>query len=301
MSAKNTLTIHPSLATVSQAWEVYPEDFYPGGSYAELPFGRTRYWLLGPEMGRKLVLIHGLSIPSIVWKDIAPQLAERGYRVLMYGQSSFWMGDMSTPNTTRFFADQFSFLMQHLNWAKAILIGFSMASQQAGGAVAAGVVYHFPHLVEDHIVLIAPAGVSRLSELPPDLKTPPPSMVHRTIPAVPSTSRLLPDPTSEIVHLQCTHLTGFNDAISSSYKEGPVRAMAYAYQSDTFNGHEVLHLHGTNDRVVAYGAASNIPTLLPDGAHVELVTIEGAGHDLTISQAKLVLEELDRFLPQPTV
>ncbi len=58
---------------------------------------------------------------------------------------------------------------------------------------------------------------------------------------------------------------------------------------------------GTNDRAVAYAAASNIPALLPDEAHVELVTIEGAGHDLTISQAKLVLEELDRFLPGPTV
>ncbi len=51
---------------------------------------------------------------------------------------------------------------------------------------------------------------------------------------------------------------------------------------------------------MAYAAASNIPALLPDEAHVELVTIEGAGHDLTISQAKLVLEELDRFLSGPT-
>ncbi|KAG7447782.1 uncharacterized protein BT62DRAFT_930821 [Guyanagaster necrorhizus] len=77
--------------------------------------------------------------------------------------------------------------------------------------------------------------------------------------------------------------------------------MAYAYQSDAFDRHKVLHLHGTDDRVVAYAAASNIPVLLPDGTHVELVTIEDAGHDLTISQATLILEELDRFLPGPTV
>ncbi|KAK0207112.1 hypothetical protein DFS33DRAFT_1273438 [Desarmillaria ectypa] len=203
---------------------MYPESFYTGCYYAELPFDRTRYWLLGPEMGRRLVLIHGLSIPSIVWKDIASQLAKRGYRVLMYGTQygAFLCG--------------FSLLMQCLNWAKAILIG--------GGAVTVGVISHFPHLVEDHIVLIAPAGVTKIRiascELPSNLKTPPPSMVHRAIAAVPRTSRMRSDPTSEV-------------------------------------------------------PTSNIPTLLPDGANVELVTIEGAGHDLTISQAKLVLEELNRY------
>lgn len=33
----------------------------------------------------QLVLIHGLSIPAIVWKDVAPVLAARGFRVLLYG------------------------------------------------------------------------------------------------------------------------------------------------------------------------------------------------------------------------
>ena len=31
------------------------------------------------------VLIHGLSIPAMVWKDVAPTLAARGFRVLLYG------------------------------------------------------------------------------------------------------------------------------------------------------------------------------------------------------------------------
>lgn len=30
-------------------------------------------------------MIHGLSVPSIIWKDIAPELARRGYRILLYG------------------------------------------------------------------------------------------------------------------------------------------------------------------------------------------------------------------------
>ena len=96
-----------SLASLPQecrSWEIYPETYYPGGNYVDLPYGRvrlyscfsrcvffllsslqTRYWLYGPEDGAKVVLIHGLSIPSIIWKHIAPELVHRGMRVLVYG------------------------------------------------------------------------------------------------------------------------------------------------------------------------------------------------------------------------
>ena len=33
----------------------------------------------------KIVLIHGLSIPSLIWKDVALALAREGFRVLLYG------------------------------------------------------------------------------------------------------------------------------------------------------------------------------------------------------------------------
>jgi len=33
----------------------------------------------------QIVFIHGLSIPSLIWKDVAPALASHGYRVLLYG------------------------------------------------------------------------------------------------------------------------------------------------------------------------------------------------------------------------
>lgn len=107
-----TINVHPSLASLprgAKSWQIYPEDFYEGGEYVQFPHGRVRYWLIGPENGKKVclqaliraaaaivdlglasqqvVLIHGLSIPAIVWKDIAPRLAAKGYRVLLYGSS----------------------------------------------------------------------------------------------------------------------------------------------------------------------------------------------------------------------
>lgn len=39
------IVVHPSLASLapdSRSWSIYPEDYYPGGAYVSLPFGRVR-------------------------------------------------------------------------------------------------------------------------------------------------------------------------------------------------------------------------------------------------------------------
>ena len=70
---QESLHIHPSLAGVprsNRVWEIYDEDYFPGGGYAALPYGRVsqhldlsasyvhvyqvRYWLMGPEDGEKV-------------------------------------------------------------------------------------------------------------------------------------------------------------------------------------------------------------------------------------------------------
>jgi hypothetical protein len=43
-----------ALGPASPHWAVYPEDFFPGGAYVELPHGRTRYWVFGPEDGKRV-------------------------------------------------------------------------------------------------------------------------------------------------------------------------------------------------------------------------------------------------------
>ena len=121
----NPPVVHPSLASLPPScpsWSVYPEDYYHGGSYVMFPHGRVRSdhhypWKVADTPHRRdtgsldqrmargfehppsryshsshsrilqVVLIHGLSIPAIVWKDVAPVLASRGYRVLLYGNA----------------------------------------------------------------------------------------------------------------------------------------------------------------------------------------------------------------------
>ncbi len=55
-------------------------------------------FLLPRDLTRRtqVILIHGLSIPSIIWRDVAPTLAANGYRVLLYGECIIY------PTMTRF-------------------------------------------------------------------------------------------------------------------------------------------------------------------------------------------------------
>ncbi|KAH9937644.1 Alpha/Beta hydrolase protein [Fomitopsis serialis] len=146
--------VHHSIAALppdSRIRQIYPEDFFPNGGYVQLPYGRTRYWLLGPEDGVKVVLIHGLSTPGVTWKHFGPYLAERGFRVLVY--DLYGKGYSDAPKTA-----------YHANifWEHAHIAGFSM-----GGGITAAFAATLPHLVSGKIVLMASAGVheSRLQPL----------------------------------------------------------------------------------------------------------------------------------------
>ena len=54
------MKIHKGLASVpfgplqERAHEIYPEDIHGEGLYVNLPYGRVRYWLLGPVDGKKV-------------------------------------------------------------------------------------------------------------------------------------------------------------------------------------------------------------------------------------------------------
>ena len=79
-------SIPPSTETGKIVNEVYPPDMFEGGSDVRLPNGRVKYYLLGPESGQKVILIHGFSTPCLMWRELGPALANAGYRVLMYGK-----------------------------------------------------------------------------------------------------------------------------------------------------------------------------------------------------------------------
>ena len=111
-----------------------------------------------------MVLIHGLSVPSIMWKHVAPELARKGMRVLVYGMSSFLFSpspslallppstiarcfakltrpcidlygrgytdgpEPPTQYTTGLYTTQLALLMQYVRWDEGadVIVGLSM-------------------------------------------------------------------------------------------------------------------------------------------------------------------------------
>ncbi|KAH7923621.1 alpha/beta-hydrolase [Leucogyrophana mollusca] len=298
--------IHPSLSSLprsSPSWDIYPEDFYPGGAYATFSYGKVRYWLLGPEDGQKVVLIHGLSIPSIIWKDVAPLLASHGYRVLLY--DLYGRGYSDAPHLTydvSLHTTQLALLMQHVKWDSAHIVGVSM-----GGAIATAFSFHFPNLVNGKVALIASAGIIESSDISRTAKFMSSPFVQ-TISSLPPFQTCIqhyirhlanpsesspPNPILEIVRLQSAHLPHYNAAVASCLRDGPIRGLTSAFEALAHSGNQVLLIHGTEDRTVPYKYTSKIRTLVPDA---ELVTIPEGGHDITVTHADEVSEALLRFL-----
>ncbi|KII94579.1 hypothetical protein PLICRDRAFT_96811 [Plicaturopsis crispa FD-325 SS-3] len=314
--------VYPSLASLpleSPSWSIYPEDFYPGGAYLQLPYGRMRYWLMGPEDGKKIVLIHGLSVPAIMWKDVAPTLAARGFRVLLYDLYGRGYSDApATTYTTPLFTTQLALLMQHIHWDRAHVAGVSM-----GGAIAVAFARDYPDLVEDRVALIACAGLLESADISrtnkfmssPLVQTATsiaPFRVRTVLVYIPSPQLYLqhlaasnataPDSKSpeaaqfdsiaHIVRIQSAHLPGYNHALASSLRSGPPRGLASAFKQLGESGRKVLLIHGTEDNQVPYKYTAAIRALVP-GA--ELVTVDGGPHDLTISHPDVVNKALVTF------
>ncbi|OJT09521.1 hypothetical protein TRAPUB_14020 [Trametes pubescens] len=302
----SSLYVHPSLATLpksSPTWSIYPDTFFDGGAYAKFPYGTVRYWLIGPEEGKRVVLIHGLSVPAMIWKDVAPQLAAKGYRVLLY--DLYGRGYSDAPQTTydvNLYTMQLALLLQYIGWSKADIVGVSM-----GGGIAVAFGAQYPHLVTDKVVLIASVGLMESSDMSRTtrlLSSPLMQVVSSSYPfrlylQYLANQKLSGNPIGDVVRLQSAHLPGYNAALASSIREGPLRSLAPQFaalgrHSRKTNG-SVLIIWGTADEVVPYRYASRVQTLIP---HAKLVPIEGGPHDITISHPDEVSRALIQFLGQ---
>ena len=81
-SPRNALRlISPEIADLP-----YPPDVLPGARDIDSPYGNLRAYEWGPENGRKVLLIHGISTPCIALGALAHGLVERGCRVMLFGK-----------------------------------------------------------------------------------------------------------------------------------------------------------------------------------------------------------------------
>lgn len=121
-----------------------------------------RYYEFGPEKGEKVLLVHGISVPSPTWGKITPQLTKAGYRVCLVDLFGRGYSDSpQVPYDSSLYVSQLALLLAALpDWTKFHLIGQSM-----GGGIVASFAYYFPDRI-DKLVLVCPAGATPRPELP---------------------------------------------------------------------------------------------------------------------------------------
>ena len=63
----------------------YPPDALEGARDVQTPYGSIRVYEWGPKEGKRVLLIHGMSTPSVALSDVAHKLVKKGYRVMVFG------------------------------------------------------------------------------------------------------------------------------------------------------------------------------------------------------------------------
>ncbi|KAL2413071.1 hypothetical protein ABEF95_002445 [Exophiala dermatitidis] len=168
----------PALSEEEQSQLPYPPDVLPGARDVETPYGSIRVYEFGPESGRKVLLVHGISTPAIALGAVAHGLVDRGCRVMLFDLFGRGYSDnpADLPQDIRLFTTQILLALASspLSWTGAGGTGsdtgngtgsrsagkFTMIGYSLGGGISATFTSYFPDLI-DSLVLIAPAGLLR--------------------------------------------------------------------------------------------------------------------------------------------
>ncbi|OQO12837.1 hypothetical protein B0A48_02301 [Cryoendolithus antarcticus] len=154
------------ISTLSQASQdavPYPPNALPNPRDVSTPYGSIRTNLYGASnTGRKILLIHGISTPSVVFAPLATLLADKhNYQVLTFDLFGRGYSDSPDPETWRqdegLWCSQIFAVLSSAGWLgeRVAIVGYSL-----GGGIAASFTYFYPERV-DSLVLITPSGVLR--------------------------------------------------------------------------------------------------------------------------------------------
>ncbi|KAG9237606.1 alpha/beta-hydrolase [Amylocarpus encephaloides] len=154
-------TLLPKLTKEEQGELPYPPGAFPGARDVESPYGTIRVYEWGPETGRKVLLIHGISTPCVSLGGLSNILTDqKRCRVILldlFGRGYSDSPDL--PHDARLYTTQIllAITSSPLPWTPD---GFSIIGYSLGGGIAADFAAYFSHLVKG-LALLAPAGLIR--------------------------------------------------------------------------------------------------------------------------------------------
>lgn len=274
------------------------------GQFAELPQGVTHYEWHGPADGKVMILVHGLTTPSFVWRGLTSGLVAMGFRVLTY--DLFGRGFSDRPagaQDAAFFMRQLTDLMTHQKLrGRVTLVGYSM-----GGAICTCYAAAYPDRVR-HLILLAPAGMTHaIGRTVQFIRDTPyvgdvimlaayPRLMRKGIEA----ERALPSSVLNIGDMQEAELEfkRFVPSVLASLRGVLSRPLRREHQVLRDKGLPVLAIWGRDDTVIPLSA---LGTLAEWNRDVEHDVIEGAGHGLAYTHNDDVLRLIESWLTRQSV
>ena len=264
-----------------------------GGLYLRTDNGVLSYTRQGSALGPTIILVHGFSTPKFVWEQVTPQLVEAGYQVITYDHFGRGFSDRPAgPYNSWLYQSELSSLIHGLNLSTPLtLVGYSM-----GGANVVDYAASHPDQV-NQLILIAPAGYMRPSEFASILITPlvgewfttvlGKQFAYNSIKAEVDAGRAPADMISKF-EAQAIY-DGYTSALLSTLRYFPMTDLAHRYRKLATTDIPVTAIWGTEDKIVPYKGAA---MMLQDLPRLELITIDGANHNMPFGEAELVTSAL---------
>lgn len=267
-----------------------------GKKSVALSAGTTAYEYADGE-GDPVVLVHGFSVPSVIWDNTFAALNNADRAVLRY--DLFGRGYSDRPDAkynSELYVSQLKELVDKLlPGKKIILCGLSM-----GGAISVAFTDKYPDKVAK-VILIDPAGfpmpapgVTKLIKVPGigtyfgrlfARRAMAQGLPENFVAAVP------PRVTEE--SLKQIDYAGYADAIVSTVRHMDMTGMEPAYRRVGEKKIPTLLIWGKKDKIIPFANAALVKKAIP-GA--EVLELENAGHIPTVDEDKKVHAVIREFL-----
>ena len=266
------------------------------GEFIEIAGGVIHYQWHGPTTGPVVVMVHGLTTPSFVWRDQIPALTRAGYRVLTFDH--FGRGYSDRPvgqQDLSFFMNELESVLDTLK----VRAGYDLLGYSMGG----GIVTQFASLRRDRIrklILVAPIGFLKGR----------PNWVARwpligdlamfmfggwSLRSGAKKAGLAEGVDADMIAMQRreTRYAGYGAAVLSSLRHTIYTDLRDAHRILKDRDMPILALFGKDDDVVPIDNAMRLREVNRDALIVE---IKGAGHALVTTHPTHVNDAILAFL-----
>jgi pimeloyl-ACP methyl ester carboxylesterase len=247
--------------------------------------------------GGAVVLVHGFSIPSVIWDNTYRALVSAGFKVLRY--DLYGRGFSDRP-AVKYNADLFVAQLKELTDEIIGSEKFALCGLSMGGAISVQFADRYPDRV-DKLILIDPAGFPMAMPAAAKLvKLPVIGDYAGRILARKAIAKSLPlnftgsvPPAVEAAGLIQTDFAGYDDAIVSTLRHMNLTDLKSTYESVGRRKVKTLLLWGKHDQVVPYAHAESVRTAIP-GA--KFVSFSKSGHIPTVDEKDKANQVILSFL-----